>query len=259
MVQCDATVADAGQMGPFRRIRLEAPHIAPGLSAGRFALTDVGDYLRTPLFPARLDRKGFDLFVAPDHPAAALQPGTQCSLIGPLGRGYEVPDKAGHVLLVADVRHLPVLLPLTHRRSGSSEKRGISIALLLSAAAPEDLYPIHLLPPSLEVQIATGDGSVGHAGSVLDLLPDMVGWADCICIATDPRMYPQMADVVREAIAHAGLMPSSAAGRRRFAQALVVPTMPCGVGACQGCAVSTHRAPKLACTDGPVFDLLTLL
>lgn len=255
MGQCDATVTDAGQIGPFRCIRLEAPYVAEGLSPGRFALADLGDYLRTPLFPAHMYQGGFDVLVAPDHPSAALRPGTQLNLIGPLGHGYEVPDGARHMLLVADLPHLPVLLPLTHQKPGPSEKPGASITLLLSATTARDLYPIHLLPPSLEVQIATGDGSVGHAGSVLDLLPDMVRWADCICIAADPKVYPAMADVVREG----RLMPSCAAGRRRFAQALVVPPMPCGVGACRGCTVSTHRAPKLACTDGPVFDLLRLL
>ncbi|MGD2178684.1 MAG: hypothetical protein PVG71_12780 [Anaerolineae bacterium] len=259
MIQCDATVTDAGQIGPFRRIRLEARRVAAALSAGRFALTDLGEYLRTPLFPAHLDQKGFDVFVAADHPVAALQPSTQLNLIGPLGRGYEVPKGARNVLLVADVPHLPVLLPLTHQEIGFPKKPGVSVALLLSATAASDLYPIHLLPPSLEVQIATEDGSAGHAGPVLDLLPDMVGWADCICIAADPVMYQSMADVVMGVMTHARLMPSRAARRRRFAQALVVPTMPCGVGACQGCAVSTHRAPKLACTDGPVFDLLNLL
>jgi dihydroorotate dehydrogenase electron transfer subunit len=45
---------------------------------------------------------------------------------------------------------------------------------------------------------------------------------------------------------------------RRFAQALVVPPMPCGVGACQGCAVEVARGTKLVCIDGPVFDLLEL-
>jgi dihydroorotate dehydrogenase electron transfer subunit len=218
-------------------------------------LTDLGDTLLTPLFPALLDQGGFEVLVAPDHPANALQPGTQCRMIGPLGRGYELPDEATHILLVADIPHLPALLPLTRRRPGSVERSGRSTALLLSATAAEDLYPIHLLPPSLEVQIATADGSVGHAGSVLDLLPDMVGWADCLCIAADPTIYPPMAAIVREA----RLMPSQAAGRHRFAQALVVPPMPCGVGACQGCAVSTHRATQLACIDGPVFDLMRLL
>jgi dihydroorotate dehydrogenase electron transfer subunit len=259
MVQCDATVTYTDQIGPFRRIRLEAPLVAPGLSAGRFALADLGDYLRVPLFPAQLDRESFDVFVEPDHPAATLQVGDRVNLIGPLGRGYELPHQARRALLVADMPHLPVLLPLTHQRRSSFRGPEVSIALLLSAATAGDLYPIHLLPPSLEVQIATGDGQVGHTGSVLDLLPDMVPWADCICIAAGPEMYPAMADTVLRANSQGRLIPSGAKGRQRFAQALVVPPMPCGVGACQSCAVSTRRAPKLACTDGPVFDLLRLL
>ena len=44
----------------------------------------------------------------------------------------------------------------------------------------------------------------------------------------------------------------------RFAQALVAPPMACGVGACQGCGVDTAHGMKLACADGPVFDLLEL-
>jgi dihydroorotate dehydrogenase electron transfer subunit len=255
MLQSDAAVAHTGQIGPFRGIRLEAPQVVAGLSAGRFVSAKLSDYLRAPLFPAHLDQEGFDVLVAPDHPAAALHPGTHLNLIGPLGQGYELPDGAPHVLLVADVPHLPTLLPLTRERPGPAERPGTSVALLLAATTAGDLYPIHLLPPSLEVQIATDDGSVGHAGSVLDLLPDMVGWADCICIATDPKLYPEMAEVLREG----RLMPPRAVERHCFAQALVVPPMPCGVGACRGCAVSTVRALKLACTDGPVFDLLRLL
>jgi dihydroorotate dehydrogenase electron transfer subunit len=263
MVQCDATVTHTDQIGPFRHIRLEVPQIAPGLSAGRFALADLGDYLRVPLFPAQLDRDSFDVLVEPDHPAATLQVGTWVNLIGPLGRGYELPHQARKVLLVADVPRLPVLLPLTHQRRTSVKEPQVSIALLLSATRARDLYPIHLLPPSLEVKIATGDGQVGHTGSVLDLLPDMVPWADCICIAADPEMYPAMADTVLRASGPGGLAPYRAQRPHRFAgkqiDALVVPPMPCGVGACQACAVSNRRAPKLACTDGPVFDLLRLV
>jgi dihydroorotate dehydrogenase electron transfer subunit len=127
--------------------------------------------------------------------------------------------------------------------------------LLLAANSASDVYPIQLLPPSLEVRIATSDGSIGHAGSLLDVLPGMVGWADAICIASDPDVYASLADVIR-ASSH---LPSLVRGRRRFAQALVVPHMPCGVGACQACAVSTRHGPRLTCTDGPVFDLLELL
>jgi dihydroorotate dehydrogenase electron transfer subunit len=218
-------------------------------------LAELGGYLRIPLFPAYLDSTGFDILVAAAHPVATLLPGSTVNLVGPLGRGFELPQGARHLLLVADTPRLPTLLPLTSLGPGSGDSSQLSVALLLSANSARDLYPIQLLPPSLEVRIATGNGSIGHAGSLLDLLPDMAGWADAICIAADPEVYPSMTDVIRAS----SLLPWQVRGRGRFAQALKVPSMPCGVGACQACAVSTHHGPRLACTDGPVFDLLELL
>jgi dihydroorotate dehydrogenase electron transfer subunit len=219
-------------------------------------LADLGGYLRTPLFPAWLEDEGFDVLIPPGHSAATLRPGDEINLIGPLGQGFEIPTTARRLLLVADTAHLPVLLPLTRPRNQVfSEKPGFSssIALLLSAPTAAELYPIRLLPPALEVHVVTADGSAGHHGSALDLFPDLARWADCICIApfhpNDPATYPALAEIVREVRIGPG---------HRFAQALVVPLIVCGVGACQGCAVEVARGVKLACTDGPVFDLLEL-
>jgi NAD(P)H-flavin reductase len=164
------------------------------------------------------------------------------------------------LLLVADTAHLPVLLPLTRQKPSETGFLGknpvsLSVALLLSAPTAAELYPIRLLPPALEVHVVTADGSAGHHGSVLELFPDLVRWAGCICIAADPAIYPGLAEIVREVRIGPG---------HRFAQALVVPpnafrrAMACGVGACQGCAVEVARGTKLACTDGPVFNLLEL-
>jgi len=261
MVQAGALITDVGTSGPFVRVTFAAPAIASGLAAGRFVLADLGGYLRAPLFPARIEAEEFDVLVPPHHPAATLQPGADVDLIGPLGRGFEIPAATERLLLVASTDHLPVLLPLAyqnhHQKPGSAaslrEKPGFSdgfsIALLLSAPAAAELYPVRLLPPAVEVTIVTADGSAGHQGSILDLFPDLVRWADCACIAGDPATYPALAEIVREVRAGSG---------RRFAQVLVVPPMACGVGACQGCAVSVARGTKLACTDGPVFDLLEL-
>jgi hypothetical protein len=44
-----------------------------------------------------------------------------------------------------------------------------------------------------------------------------------------------------------------------FLFGLAAPALlPCGVGACFGCALPTAAGPRLACTDGPVFDLMAL-
>ena len=257
MVQAGALVTDVGTSGPFVQVTFAAPAIAPGLAPGRFVLADLGGYLRTPLFPAWLETTSFDVLVLPHHPAAVLHTGDTIDLIGPLGRGFEVPTAARRLLLVASTAFLPALLPLTHQKkpgfaasvASLMEKPGFSIALLLSAPTATELYPIRLLPPALEVHVATADGSAGHRGSALDLFPDLVRWADCVCIADDPATYPALADIVRDVRVELG---------RRFTQALVVPPLACGVGACQGCAVEVARGTQLACIHGPVFDLLEL-
>jgi dihydroorotate dehydrogenase electron transfer subunit len=254
MAQTDALVTEVEESGPFVRVTLAVPAPGSGLAAGRFVLADLGGYLRTPLFPASLDApgmegEGFAALVPPTHPAAVLRPGDRVDLIGPCGQGFDVPTATRRLLLVASTAHLPVLLPLASQKPGFPERPGFSVALLLSAATAAELYPIQLLPPALEVHVVTIDGSAGHRGSVLDLFPDLVRWADCVCVADDPALYPALAETVRDVRVGLG---------HRFAQALVAPPIACGVGACQGCAVPVARGTKLACTDGPVFDLLDL-
>jgi dihydroorotate dehydrogenase electron transfer subunit len=251
MIQSSAQVTDVETTGPFVQVALAAPAIAPGLAPGRFVLADLGndDYLRAPLFPAWIEAQAFGVLVFPDHPAAVLHPGAEIDLVGPLGRGFEVPETTRRLLLVADTPRLPALLPLLEARFFPKSPIPPSATLLLSAPTAGELYPVRLLPPALEVLVATADGSSGYAGDPLDLLPDLVRWADCVCAASDPADYRAMAGVVREV----RIGPN-----RRFAQALVVPPLACGVGACQGCAVKVARGTKLACTDGPVFDLLDL-
>jgi dihydroorotate dehydrogenase electron transfer subunit len=254
MVRTDALVTDREERGPFVRVTLVASTLRPGLTPGRFVLADLGGYLRTRLFPAFLDTPGsdaaaFDVLVLPEHPLAILQPGGNVSLIGPLGHGFGLPATARRLLLVASSAHLGALLPLTTQKPKGSESPGFSVAMLLSAPTAADLYPIQLLPPTLEIHVVTADGSSGHRGSTLDLFPDLARWADCICIAEDPAIYPRLAELVREVRVAPG---------RGFAQALVTPPMACGVGACQGCAVPVAHGTRLACTDGPVFDLLEL-
>jgi dihydroorotate dehydrogenase electron transfer subunit len=241
MIQTNAPVTSVEISGPFTRVALTAPAPCSGLTPGRFVLADLGDHLRAPLFPAWVDAENLDILVPPEHPAAALRPGASVNLIGPLGQGFQVPETTRQLLLVADAPHLPALLPLT--------RQDRAISLLLSAPIAAALYPISLLPLALEVHLVTADGSAGHHGSPLDLFPGLARWADCICVAAHPTVYPALAKIVREVRIEPG---------RHFAQALVAPPMICGVGACQGCAVEVGRDTKLACTDGPVFDLLEL-
>jgi dihydroorotate dehydrogenase electron transfer subunit len=253
MVQTNALVTDLGESGLFTRIALAAPEIASRLAAGRFVLADLSGYLRTPLFPARLDAEEFDVLVPPEHPAAALRPGSRVDLVGPLGCGFEIDPLLQRLLLVADVVHLPVLLPLAAQTSEGSRTAQVSVTLLMEAPTAAALYPIRLLPAEWEVHLVTADGSAGHGGLLPALFPDLARWADCICIAADPAADPALYPALAEAVRQVRINPGA-----RFAQALVAPPLACGVGACQGCAVRTADGFKMACVAGPVFDLLEL-
>jgi dihydroorotate dehydrogenase electron transfer subunit len=252
-LQVDALVTDVGPEGPYRRVRLHAPALAERLEPGQFVTAlGVGGMsmdraLRQPLLPAALGREGLDLLLLSDRPAVVLAPDQEVNLLGPLGRPFRLPRPPTRFLLVADGRHLPALLPAVHR----AVEAGCAVALLLFASAAP-LYPLTRLPPELEVHVVAADGVAEIVASSLhenDVIARLLTWADRLLAATDPSLYPAMAEAVRMVRLEPG---------PEFAQALLLPTIVCGVGACQGCAVATRQGYRRACTDGPAFDLLGL-
>ena len=52
------------------------------------------------------------------------------------------------------------------------------MTLLFGARSSADVYPTSLLPDEVEYVVATADGSLGHRGSVLDLVLEYEAWAD---------------------------------------------------------------------------------
>jgi len=184
--------------------------------------------------------------IVPAHPAAALVPDQRINLIGPQGHGFRVSPDSRNILLIASTPYLPVLLPLITQCAEARQNTALVLATPDAAASP---FPLSALPPSLEIYIVKKDDPAGSARSTADTLAQLAEWTDCICIADEPAGYPGLARTLREN----RLRPSHS-----LAQALVVPPIVCGTGACQGCAVATKSGVKLACTDGPVFDLLEL-
>jgi hypothetical protein len=105
--------------------------------------------------------------------------------------------------------------------------QGAEVALV-SSSPPSDL------PHEIEVQ-------------PLAALEETCAWADYAAIDVDRGSLPALRDLL---------------GHRRGmqGQALVHTPMPCGALAeCGVCAVTFRRGWKLACKDGPVFDLSELL
>jgi dihydroorotate dehydrogenase electron transfer subunit len=253
MVSCQtATFRYARPDPPLWRVRFDLEHPP---SAGGFVLVDLEPPLRTPLFPSAVDPSGFVTHLEPGHPATQLLPGAAVDVLGPLGNGFRVNERARRVLLAAEVRYLPILMPLFAVAP--------SVVLVVEAKSRGFLPKLSRFPPSLELVLLTHDGSTGYAGmfGVTDGTSDvsspgaskfreLIRWADTICVAFDRSRYAPMSRLIRDF----RLQP-----RTGFAQAWVKVPMPCGVGACEVCRVRTRRGEKRACTDGPVFDLLELL
>ncbi len=219
---------------------------------GRFLLADLGGPLRVSLFPAAYTETGFAVHVPPGHPAAQLLPGTQVDVFGPLGRGFRVAG-AARLLLVAEVSLLPPLLPLLDAAP--------EVALMIEATTRAQLPPLGRFPPEVELYPVTRDGSSGYLGPLESERPapaglersgprlgELVAWADRVCLAVSPDRFSALAALIRKSRFHPA---------RDFAQVLAQVPMPCGVGACDVCRVSLPYGERRACTDGPVFDLLT--
>jgi NAD(P)H-flavin reductase len=89
--------------------------------------------------------------------------------------------------------------------------------------------------------------------SVVEIAPlaslaDNLSWPDYLAVDLHRESLPQLDQLLPE-----GSLPFEA-------QALVHTPMPChGVGECGVCAVETQHGTKLACADGPVFDLEEVL
>jgi dihydroorotate dehydrogenase electron transfer subunit len=237
------------------RMIIAAPELASRLIPGQFLLVRCADlfscYLRRPIFPTSLGDEHIALLIRPQADPglawlSARQPGDELDVIGPLGRGFPLADHLRNLLLVADG---PAIDPLLGVMTMAMEA-GVAVTLALGGSRAAALFPVNRLPSAVEVQFATRDGSLGHRGSVTDLLPDLLRWADAVYTVGSTRLYLALKDRVRAI---------RLAGDADFLYGLVAHTLlPCGVGTCLACTVPASDGSKLICVDGPVFDLMAL-
>jgi hypothetical protein len=120
--------------------------------------------------------------------------------------------------LIAFQRPFLHLLPLVDR--------GLAAGASVAVFAERDLPP---LSPEVEV--------------VQDVR-DALAWADFLAIEAPASDI----GTLRKLTGAAGRVPLPA-------QILVETELACGLGVCGACSVKARRGWKLACRDGPVFDL----
>lgn len=245
-------VLESKGWGSIHQLRLRAPGVAETAAAGQFVYLRCGDGLvplmRRPLSLNQIDpRKGeigllFAVKGMGTRALASRSPGEALDLMGPLGRGFPLPEKAvSKCLLVGGGIGSAPLLALAR----SLAEKEASLTVILGAATEQGLVQLPEFQALGKVLVTTDDGSAGRKGLATD-------WLETAFQEKPEQVYTcgplaMMARVCREA-----------AQRKIPCHASLENIMGCGVGACYGC-VAKVKAPGggqqyvRVCREGPVF------
>lgn len=153
------------------------------------------------------------------------QPGTSINIQGPLGNGFHPPSIAGKIALLAIDASLSDRLYALMLQSLS---RGLAVTWVADSI-PEQF------PPQVELLNSS------------DLL-EAVNWSDYTAAAVT---LTGLSSLINKFDRHADL--------KKKVDVLINVPLICGNARCGVCAVETKKGWKLACKDGPVFNLEEVL
>jgi dihydroorotate dehydrogenase electron transfer subunit len=229
--------------------------------------------LRRPFSFADVTMKGGEIFAKLLYlvvgPATlrmtTLCQGDQLNIIGPLGRGFWVPDGKTMAIIVAGgmgappLQHLGRYLTTHHPHlrvvafAGAKTKDDLPFGLMTAKKETElSMCLEEFARDSIESFISTDDGSLGFKGYVTDCLANWLHKTPLDKAKT--IIYTCGPDPMLAAVA------TLAAKENIDCQVSLERLMGCGIGVCQSCAVESKQdtasetAYKLCCQDGPVFD-----
>lgn len=229
-------------------VALHAPRCAASVRPGQFVHLRVAQgsdiILRRPFSVHRASAERIEILYqvlgAGTLRLAEKEPGDRSmDLVGPLGRGWSVPEGAAHALLVGGGLGVAPLGMLVEALAA------LGVASVVAQGAPSAARLVargHFENVARRVEVATDDGSAGAHGLVTSL--------------TERLLLEESFDVVfacgPEAMQR--VVARQAAEARVPCQVSLERLMACGIGACLSCVVTTTGGLRRACVDGPVFD-----
>jgi len=177
---------------------------------------------------------------------ATLKEGAPLHVLGPLGKGFSLPETPGvrPVFVAGGIGSAP-FPALAHALGGL----GIVPRMLYGARSGADLPLLDWFRARCaEVVVTTDDGSLGRKGFVTDPLADL--------LASDPRdlfLYACGPEPMLRAVARLAL------ARGVPCELSLEAHMACGFGVCLGCVVPTRSGEtgdggyERVCVEGPVM------
>jgi len=249
----------------YHSLTIVSPTIGERARPGQFVNIKLRDdsahILRRPFSVYRMHKRGgwastieivFDVRGAGTEHLASLRAHHIVDMIGPAGRGFVLPARRAHCLLVGGgIGAAPLFFLADELRND-----GHRVDFILGARnAGLLLNPIDVRRLASVYRITTDDGSQGETGRVTDVLLETMQRCETeVVYACGP--HPMLAAVSQVC-----------ADRKIPIQVAVEELMACGYGACMTCVMPLRKpAPKRgdntgetlvyarACTEGPVFN-----
>jgi len=267
----EARLLDTREILPGRVLQSwESPRIARGVAPGQFVhvMAPRVSGLLLPAVPvAGYDRvRGTISLLLPAGAAtsrdlARARVDDRAHFDGPLGSSFAIDARSRYLLVVTDVGGLVRIRAVVDEAVLS----GRQVTVLLGADSVASVYPSSLLPDEAEYVVATADGSLGHRGSVSDLVPEYEAWADQCFGAGSGALVARLAALAKGRDGRMGVArlrrrrgkrpePGGRDARRRaWLQLALHHDAGCALGICAGCVTAGASGPLRVCREGPAF------
>ena len=247
--------------GPYVLLTFRHPEVAAEARAGQYVMIKAGTSADLPLrrpfsvMAVSAEHETFTIFLkavgAGSRALADLRPGEPAQCLGPLGRPFTAPPEKSEALMVAGGYGIAPFALFCDELL----RRGRTARVFYGGRTAADLQVREAFAErGVALVAATEDGSLGHRGRVTEPLEAYLDAG-----ALRPTLFACGPDAMLHAVARL------AARRGISAEVSLDPWMGCGIGTCLGCVVPIQRADeprpryRCACTEGPVFDAVTVV
>lgn len=236
----------------YYRLVLKAPEAAAAAQPGQFVMLRVTGTLDPLLarpfgISSVVSRSSLEIVYRVAGRGTLLltdrKAGQALNLLGPLGRGFPMPEKGMIPVLVGGGSGFPPLHFLAQRTRSRAH-------FFIGARNKECLPPLGIIKSFRDVtervHVATEDGSSGVKGLSTDIL-------NAFLLKREKKSHP----VIYACGPHAMLWAVSKIAAEHSLPCFVSmeERMACGLGACMGCSIPQKTGGyKRACKEGPVFD-----
>ncbi|MEP7191705.1 MAG: dihydroorotate dehydrogenase electron transfer subunit [Actinomycetota bacterium] len=255
--QVSAELVARRRVGAYHQLTFVAPGVAELARPGQFVALAVGgdtsaSLLRRCFSIHEVSRGGtdggtVDVVVAARGPGTRwlteLSPHSEVNIIGPLGRGFPLPEEPVPCVLVGGgYGSAPLFWLAAALRAG-----GCHVEMVLGAATSEQLFGVAEARLAADgVTVTTDDGSMGVKGWVSAVLPDVIRRSHAAIVYGCGPMA-MLRSITEIATEHGAI-----------AQVAVEESMACGVGVCMTCVMPVKGDDGLtrmtrSCAEGPVF------